>query len=497
MKLVKRLGAATAFVAACGMAFGIASAPAHAEDFHGVTVNIMTFVGPQIAEPLQRRAPEFEKLTGAKINILTVPFSDLYQKLLTDWASGTNSVDAAVFAPQWMPDYTKGGFLEDLSSRVAQDKALKEDDVMPFFRDFSQRYAGKTYLIALDGDFQMVYYRTDILKALGKQPPKTWDDYVDIAKAANGKVFGGDGKPVAGSCISKKRNAQAYWAITSIAGGYIQSKGTSQGAFFDPRNFKPLINNDGFKAALDVYKETTKYGPPNEINLDVGDTRSAFISGHCALTLDWGDVGVLAIDPKQSKVADTTGAVILPGSKRVLNRDTGKLVPCDKTTCPYAVDGVNHAPFAAFGGWSGGINAKANPKVKEAAYAFLSYMSQPAQSNVDVTIGRTGFNPYRQSQFTDLSIWKKAGMSDALAASYLGAIKASLQSPNMVIDLRIPQNQRYQQVVLDTAVSRFLAGELDADATMKTIEQGWDEITEDVGKDNQLAAYRASIGYKP
>jgi multiple sugar transport system substrate-binding protein len=128
---------------------------------------------------------------------------------------------------------------------------------------------------------------------------------------------------------------------------------------------------------------------------------------------------------------------------------------------------------------------------------FLSYMSQPAQSNVDVTIGRTGFNPYRQSQFTDLSIWKKAGMSDALAASYLGAIKASLQSPNMVIDLRIPQNQRYQQVVLDTAVSRFLAGELDADATMKTIEQGWDEITEDVGKDNQLAAYRASIGYKP
>ena len=38
----------------------------------------MTFTGPQIAEPLQRRAPEFEKLTGAKINVITVPFSDLY-----------------------------------------------------------------------------------------------------------------------------------------------------------------------------------------------------------------------------------------------------------------------------------------------------------------------------------------------------------------------------------------------------------------------------------
>src|SRR5258706_6912557 len=137
MKFVKCLTVAAAFVAAWFVAAGQAWA---AEDFHGVTVNVMTFVGPQIAEPLQRRAPEFEKLTGAKVNILTVPFSDLYQKLLTDWASGTNSVDAAVFAPQWMVDYTKGGFLEDLSSRVAHDPALKEDDVMPFFRAFSQRF---------------------------------------------------------------------------------------------------------------------------------------------------------------------------------------------------------------------------------------------------------------------------------------------------------------------------------------------------------------------
>lgn len=64
----------------------------------------------------------------------------------------------------------------------------------------------------------------------------------------------------------------------------------------------------------------------------------------------------------------------------------------------------------------------------------------------------------------------------------------------MVIDLRIPQNQRYEQVVLDTAVARFLAGELDADATMKAIQTGWDEITDDAGKDAQLKAYKASIG---
>jgi multiple sugar transport system substrate-binding protein len=465
-----------------------------AGQFDGVTVNIMTFTGPQIAEPLQRRAPDFEKLTGAKINIITVPFSDLYQKLLTDWAGGTNSVDAAVFAPQWMVDYVQAGVLEDLTQRVAADQAMQEDDIAPFFRDFSQKYSGKNYMVALDGDFQMVYYRTDVLQKLGKQPPKTWADYVDIAKAAQGMDMNGDGKGDYGSCISKKRNAQAYWAILSIAGGYLQSLGTKQGIFFDTTNMQPMTSNDGFRAALQVYMDTTKYGPPDEINLDVGDTRKLFISGQCALSLDWGDIGPLAVDPTQSKVQDKVGAVVMPGSTEVVDRSTGKLVGCDATTCPYAVDGVNHTPFAAFGGWSGGINVHASDKVKDAAYAFLSYMSQPAQSNIDVTIGRTGFNPYRISQFKDLDVWEKSGMSEAAAKNYLGAIEDSLNSPNMGLDLRIPQNQKYEQVVLDTAIARMLAGELTIDATMKAITDGWNAATDEVGRDGQLAAYKSTLG---
>ena len=214
------------------------------------------------------------------------------------------------------------------------------------------------------------------------------------------------------------------------------------------------------------------------------------------MTLDWGDIGTLAIDPKTSKVIDKVGAVISPGSTEVIDRKTGKLATCTKETCPYAVDGVNHAPFAAFGGWSGGVNAKAKDNVKAAAYAFFSYMSQPEQSNVDVTIGITGFNPYRTSQFATLDAWKKAGMSEAAAKSYLGAIQDSLNSPNMVLDLRIPNNQRYQQVVLDTAVNRYLAGELDVDATVKAILDGWSEISDEIGKDKQLEAYKSTIGAK-
>ncbi|MFQ5812592.1 MAG: ABC transporter substrate-binding protein [Anaerolineae bacterium] len=465
-----------------------------AKPYEGVEVSILTFTGPQIAEPLQRRAPDFEALTGAHVNVMIVPFSDLYMSILTDLATETNAYDAWVFAPQWMVDYIVPGYMIDLTDRVAADEALEWEDIGAFFRDFSATFGGKIYTIPLDGDFQMVYYRSDLLEEEGLEPPETWEDYINIAKTFHGKDLNGDGDPDYGSCISKKRGAQAYWMIWSVAADFLQSQGTSQGSFFNTETMEPLVNNQAFAAALDVYKETTAYGPPDELILDVGDTRSLFTAGRCALSIDWGDIGTLAIDPETSVVQDKVGAVILPGTTRVLDRATGKLVDCDAQTCPYAINGVNHAPFAAFGGWSGGINASADPKVQDAAYDFFSYMCQPAQSNEDVTIGITGFNPYRVSQFLNRKAWVDAGMSPAAASDYLGAIEDSLNSPNMVLDLRVPQNQRYQGVVLDTAISQFLAGELTKEECMQQIYDGWEEITEELGREEQLEAYRGTLG---
>jgi multiple sugar transport system substrate-binding protein len=226
----------------------------------------------------------------------------------------------------------------------------------------------------------------------------------------------------------------------------------------------------------------------------VGDTRGLFTTGRCALSIDWGDIGTLAIDPATSKVQDLVGAVILPGSRQVLDRASGKLVDCDAERCPYAIDGINHAPFAAFGGWSGAVNAASSDEVKAAVYDFFSYMSAPAQANEDVTIGITGFNPYRVSQFENLDLWLEAGMSQAAAENYLGAIADSLNSPNMVLDLRIPQNQRYEQIVLDTAIHRMLAGEISKEEAMAGIAAGWNETTEELGADEQAAAYKATLG---
>jgi multiple sugar transport system substrate-binding protein len=469
-----------------------ASVAAQGTKFKGVNVNILTFNGPQVAEPLQRRAPDWEQLTGGHVNVIAVGFQTIYDKALLDASTKTNSFDAYVFDPQWMGDFATPGYLLDLTSRVTNDPQLNWQDIGPFFRDFNATYNGKVYTIPLDGDFHMVYYRKDLLEKDGVKPPATWDDYLTVAAKYNGQDLNGDGQPDYGSCIAKKKGAQSYWWIISIAGGLLQAKGTNEGAFFNTKDMTPLFGqNEAITKALDTYAKTATFGPPDELNMDVGGTRGLFTTGRCALSMDWGDIGTLT---PGTYAQDKTGATITPGWKQVLDRSTGKLVNCDATTCPNAVDGVNYAPFASFGGWSGAVNAAAPKAQQDAAYDFLSYMSSPAISGIDVTLGKTGYNPYRTSHFSTLDPWIKAGLSEAAAKNYLGAIQASLTNKNMVLDLRIPLTKRYEQDILDTAVSQYLAKELDAPTAEKQIADGWNAITDEAGKDKQLAAYVASLG---
>src|SRR5262245_51055 len=475
--------------ALCGL-----SAISVAGEFDGVTVNILTRPGYVIAGPLKDRGLEFEKMTGAKIVVNEVPFAEIFPKIQNDWTTGTNAIDVGVFAAGWGVELDAAGLLEDLTPYVEKDAKLEINDIAPYFRDFGQKIGGKTKLLMVDGDFQMVYYRKDVLEKAGLQPPKTWEDYLDVASKIHGQDMNGDGTPDYGSCIFKKRNAQSYFAIQTFAAPIVQTQGTAQGFHFDNATMKPIVNNEGWKKAFELYKKTGEYGPAEELNMDIGDTRALFKAGRCGLLVEWGDPGTLQLDPDAAKVKGLIFAVGAVGSKEVLDRATGKLVPVSKENAPYAIDGINYAPFAAFGGWAGAVNAKADPKKKAAAYAFLSYMNQAAQSNVDVTIGPTGYNPYRLSQLKSTDLWVKAGMSTDLAENYIGAINGALNNPNMASDMKIPGAQQYTGVVLDTELARYLAGEITVDEALKNIEDGWEKITEDFGRDEQIKAQALALG---
>lgn len=457
-------------------------------------LNILTVdLGTLISQPLIQRGLEFEQQTGIKVNVTKVPFGQLYNEIIKDLSSPTSQYDIIAYASQWMVDFAQNNYLERLDTYVSADPLIQWNDVSRFFRDFSSKYNGQIYSIPLDGDIHLLYYRLDVLKKYGLTPPRTWDDYLAIAKQLHGVDMNGDGEGDFGSCISKKANEQSYWSLLSIAGSFLQSKGTSQGIFFNTKTMAPLVNNAAFKKALKVYKQTTEFGSADELNFDTNDVRYAFINGRCALAIEWGDIGTMTVLP-ESKVKNKTGVSILPGSTEVLNRKTGQLERCNSTLCPFAIGDINYAPYAAFGGWVGSINRASSAGKKKLAYEYLSYVAQPLQSNEDVTKGATGMNPYRTSQLVNQQSWLKQGMSENTLRFYLGSISKTVNNANIILDLRIFENNRYFRDILDTEVAKYLRHNQTVDQTVENIETGWNKLTDEIGRNKQLKAYRASLG---
>ena len=461
-------------------------------DFSGITVTVLSRPGPVISGAVDARGKQFKELTGLNVVVEELPYSELFNKILTDWSQGTNSIDAAVTSSAWVPELVDMGLVANLEEFVQADTNLKPEDITDYFREFNQKVNGDTYTLTLDGDFHMFYYRTDVLNRFSQEPPRSWDEWFAVAEAINGKDMNGDGEPDYASCQFKKRSAQNYFVIMSVAAPYLQTMGTSQGLWLDTETGDPGINNPGMAEALRVYKKMGDYGPPDELNYDIADIRSMYLAGRCGMLIEWGDTSPLALE--SDVVRNLWGASQMPGSTKVWNRDTNTLDDCNPTLCPHAEDGINHSPFGAFGGWSAYINKNADPKVLEAAYQFFSYMNAPEQSNYDVTQGWTGFNPYRTSQFENLDMWLDAGFTRASAAAYLNGLKESLNNPNFSSDLKIPGAAQYTSVILDRELARYLAGEISADQMMSNVEEGWNEVTDDFGRDRQIKLYRGMLG---
>ena len=95
----------------------------------------------------------------------------------------------------------------------------------------------------------------------------------------------------------------------------------------------------------------------------------------------------------------------------------------------------------------------------------------------------------------DVANWS-AIFSEVEATSYLAAQRASLDAPNVALDLRLPGFFAYTEV-LELELSKALAGEVEPQVALDTIATEWNKLTDEFGREAQLAAYRASMGLPP
>ncbi len=463
--------------------------------FPGAIITVFTQPPPYIAKPVQMFAPDWERLTGAKIRLITAPWGELYPKMYSSFALGQGLFDIVICPAAWLPDFAEAGFLVPLDNYIAADPYIEWEDILPVYRERIVTWRGQIYAVPMDGDCHIFYYRKDALENPEYQaqfkakygydlpvPPRTWKQVRDIAEFFHGWDWDGDGIINYGVVEPRRYAGQADWCFFSRAVGYVALPGQPGGQFFDPVTMEPRINSPGHVRALEDYVEIIKFGVPGMINMDSGEVRSVFASGVAAMAIDWGDIGVISEVGAESRVKGKVGYAVLPGSYEVWDFAQNQWV-----TLPEP----NQAGYLAFGGWVAAIDR--NSKNIAAAYDFISYLSRPVNSYRSVTTAETGFNPYRASHFAELAGWIGFGFGAEAAASYLQAIKDTIGHPNVQPDLRIPGAARYFEA-LDAQLALVVAGQKTPQEALDEVARIWNQITDELGRASQLRAYRLSLG---
>lgn len=291
---------------------GVAAAQELPGKFDGVTVDAK-LIGGQQYEALYARIGEWEKLTGAKVNVLSKKnHFELDKEIKSDIASGTISwcvgSNHSSFAPQYPDIYT------DLAALLpkAEIEAFVPATIM------ASTLSGKLVMLPrAQFDVSALYYQKSLYADEAKKkafkekygydlaPPDTWQQVSDQA------TFFASPPDFYGTQFAGKEeaiNGRFYEMLVAEGGEYLDADG------------KPVFNSEAGVKALDwfvnLYK--AKAVPAGTTNYLWDDLGQGFASGTVAVNLDWPGWAGFFNDPKSSKVADNVGVKVQPmGSAKV------------------------------------------------------------------------------------------------------------------------------------------------------------------------------------
>ena len=467
-----------------------APAEAEAKRFDGITITLGT--EDVLAESAKMFRDEWSEKTGGKVEISTVPYGELYTKLMTPFATGVPTFDVIFFPGTWLATFADNEYIQPLDKWIKEDVEFNWGEIPEKIKDFST-WGDKIYAIPGDGDTMLLYYRKDAIENPEYQkqfkekygyeltPPKTWDQYKDIAEFFNNWDWDKDGVTNYGAAEARKKATQAVWTYLARASSYVCTPGSKGALFFDPNGMTPLINSPGHVKALEDYIEVMKFCSPGVIDYGVGEVRQDFYLGKIALTIDWGDTAQFAANADGTVVSDKTGYALVPGVNKTWDYEKKEWVDYPD---------INVAPFLAFGGWVYGITS--STEHADAAYDLVSFLAGPENSMIEAVTDRTGVQPFRESHYTQIQVWKDAGFKNP--EEYMEVYKAHFSHPNAQIDLRIPEMARYQEA-LDTELAIAVAGEKTPQQALDDAAKAWDKITDEIGREKQIELYRIAIGY--
>jgi multiple sugar transport system substrate-binding protein len=316
---------------------------------------------------LKTQIPEFEKATGIKVNVESLQESQLTTKLTTEFATRSSTVDVFMTRPlQEGKMFYKNGWYEPLASYNFSDLPKNAMGVAMF--------GSKAYLVPLVTEWQVLYYRKDLLKKAGLAVPTTFSELEAAAKVLK--------TPEVAGFASRGKGAAAVTQLSS----YIYNYG---GAYLD-KGVAVFNSKEALDATRFYGKMLGTYGPAGVTSMSWENIMPLFQAGKIAM---WTDASVFygqIVDPAKSQVpAENVGIANFPAgpkqntpfivvswgmaiAKQAKNKDAAKLFLNWATSRELAKKGLMaNITMASLSAWNDPeVRSKINPGLIETqAYA--------------------------------------------------------------------------------------------------------------------------------
>ncbi|MBB3659054.1 trehalose/maltose transport system substrate-binding protein [Rhizobium sp. BK650] len=298
----------------------------------------------------RKQLDAFEKETGNKVKIVTMPSSSTEQfSQYRLWlAAGNTDVDVYQTDVIWAPQ---------LADQFVDLKDATKDVIADFFPAIvaSQTVNGRLVAVPLYTDAPALFYRKDLLEKYGKQPPKTWDEMEATSKEIQEKERAAGQKDMWGYVFQ----ANAYEGLTCDALEWVKSSGGGQ-----------IVETDG---TISINNEKAA-GALNRAKGWVGTISPS---------------GVLAYQEEESRgVWQTGNAVFMRNWPYAYALGNGADSPVkgkfDVTTLPVAAAGDK--PSSTLGGWNLAVSKYSkNPDAAIALVKFLTSKESQKQRAIELS----------------------------------------------------------------------------------------------------------------
>ena len=277
--------------------------------------------------------------------------------------------------------------------------------------------------------------------------------------------------------------------VSSAVRGVLSAVDVDRGDLVERDQVVARLDSSVEQAAMELAQARARANAEvqaDQINADPNTTAfQQFLGGTGSMVSWWGDVGSNAKTSDSSVIGDVCGFDILPGSDDVYNHATGQW-----ETLP---DGPNYAPNMAYIGWGIYVMARvdSDPLKQKAAWSAAAHLGGKDLS-LWCAAYPSGFQPYRNSHF-NIEEWVAAGYDEGFITDYLASQSDSYNHPNAAIEPRIPGIFQYYSVAEDE-LAKIYAGQFDAQTGADNIAAAWERITDQIGREQQIALYKASLG---